>query len=1058
MALYLKVSNSLEKLADSLSADLQTAGSGVFDPYYIVTQTDGMNNWLKLQLADRLGIAANCRFLKPNELIHLLYFLLGGPSAALLSATNLSWLLFKLLGEREFISKFPYIADYFRNAGPEADTRRMALAERVADLFDQYQVYRPEMIRQWNAGITSGDPDHTWQQFLWVRAKQEAGEALPDKTVVGSWILDKLKQPAAQASLKARFPCVQLFGLSIITAYHVQILYELSAIVDVRFYFINPAPEVYWFDDRSEKQLAGWRQKGYKLAESSITGNTLLTSWGRVIQDSFALFFRHDEFLNAHEVIEVVPPAPDSLLHKVQHDIFNAATADRHLLSRQDVGDGSIVINACYTIAREVEVLYNYLVHLVDEQKELLSPRDIVVMVSNIDSYAPYIKAVFNNAPHKFRYIIADESYNESDNIFTALHAILSLQEENFKAEAVLQLLDSSLIRRRFDLVDIGRIRAVVDAANIRFGLEGRQEDETHLVSWVYGIKRIVFGICMSGDLEYDDGTDRFYPLDLLEGSEALEIIRFCHFAEVLMDSIRERAAARTIAGWVKYVEEVLYNLVLEPEEDTDDDYHALMKHLAEYNLLHEYMTEAVTFDVFAHNFLQLLSGTTRTGLFANGGITFCSLIPMRSIPFKVVALLGLDYDKFPRKEQPASFNLMTRQREKGDRNVKENDKHLFLETILSARKYLYISYLGQHAKDNSILPPSALIDELLDYIEAGAEAPDEVRSQLVTRHPLQGFSHLYATGNKRLYSYLNAIPPSNRSVLLTDKPADKPDFSEVALDDLVRFFKHPLKVYYNKVLNIYYDDRQVLLDETELFELDRLQQWALKNRLLTDPAPELLQRKLVMKGELPLKNMAAVAIQEVEAVVTPVRSLYAACTGTAEAATIQVALRMGESVLKGALQGVFNKKLVQVSWSKNETKYLIEAYIRYLAGVAMGELTGACFLSGARKEAAFEAAPVTKTEARERLSRLVEIYKAGLTALSPFYPDFDIKPGQVADLDLEGFRKQVNKKLERSDDPYIVPEYHKGFYNDEAALEQYKAVAMQVLVPLEEVFPGYFE
>lgn len=1058
MALHLKVSNSLESLATELANNLQESGAGVFDPYYIITQTDGMNNWLKLQLASHLGITANCRFLKPNELIHQLYYLLGGTYTEMLSATNLSWLLFKLLGEKEFINKFPYIADYFRNAGPEEDTRRMALAERVADLFDQYQVYRPEMIRQWNDGGNGNDPDYSWQQYLWIKAKKEAGDSLPDKTMVGSWILDKLKQPAAQSSLKARLPRIQLFGLSIITAYHVQILFELSSVVDVHFYFINPAPLVYWFDDRSEKQLAGWRQKGYPQVEHNIIGNTLLTSWGRVIQDSFALFFRHDEFLNAYEDTGIVPPVPDSLLHKIQHDIFNAATTNRNLLTSADIHDGSVHINACYTVAREVEVLYNYLVHLVDKKQEKLSPRDIVVMVSNIDGYAPYIKAVFNNAPYKFRYIIADESYNESDNIFTALHSILSLNEENFKAEAVLQLLDSSLIRRRFGLTDVGRIRQVVDAANIRFGLAGRQEDETHLVSWEYGIKRIMFGICMSGEMVYDDGSDRFYPLDILEGSDALEIIRFCHFAEVLMDSIRQRTAPRDIAGWVEYVEYLLHNLVLEPEEDTDEDYHALMKHLAEYNLLHEYMKEEVAFDVFSHNFLQTLSGTTRTSLFANGGITFCSLIPMRSIPFKVVALLGLDYDKFPRREQAASFNLMSKQRQRGDRNVKENDKHLFLETILSARKYLYMSYLGQHAKDNSSLPPSALIDELIDYIEAGAEAPDEVRDQLVTLQPLQGFSHQYTTGNNRLYSYLNTVTIPDKGVIQANKPADTLDFEEVMLDDLVRFFKNPFKVYYNKVLDVYYDDEQVLLNDTELFSLDNLQQWALKNRLLTEEDRDALQNKLVMTGELPLKNMATVAVKQVEEIVTPVRKLYAACTGNVEAATASVSISIGNSALKGTIPGVFNKKLVQVSWSKNETKYLIEAYIRYLSGIAAGELTAACFISGAKKEAPYIAVPITKTEAIQRLTVLVSIYKAGLAVLTPFYPDFDIKPKQVADMDYEKFIKLVDKKLEMSDDPYIIPEYRKGFYDREEVLEQYKAIAAHVLVPLDEIFPGYYD
>src|SRR6185369_7782297 len=151
MALHLNVSGSLESLAGNLSDNLRHARNGVFDPHYIVTQTEGMNNWLRLQLAAKLGIAANCRFLKPNELIHQLYFRLDGPSGEVLNTQNLAWLLYKILGEKEFAVRFPSIAGYFLNSGPDKDTRRMALAEKIADLFDQYQVYRPDMISRWNA-------------------------------------------------------------------------------------------------------------------------------------------------------------------------------------------------------------------------------------------------------------------------------------------------------------------------------------------------------------------------------------------------------------------------------------------------------------------------------------------------------------------------------------------------------------------------------------------------------------------------------------------------------------------------------------------------------------------------------------------------------------------------------------------------------------------------------------------------------------------------------------------------------------------------------------------
>jgi exodeoxyribonuclease V gamma subunit len=1060
MALYLKVSNSLESLSQGLSLNLHESRKNVFDPHIIVTQTEGMNNWLKLQIASHLGIAANCRFLKPNDLIHQLYFLLGGRYSEILSAQNLTWLLFKLLGESDFTTKYPTVAGYYLQGGPDKDLKRMGLAKKTADLFDQYQVYRPDMIREWNGKHLNEVGEEDWQEYIWIKAKLLSDNSLPDKTIIGQHILDALRNPDEREPLYHKIKSIHLFGLSIITAYHVKILYDLSEYIDVHFHIINPSPAVYWFDDRSEKQLARWRQKGKLDVDTANAGNPLVAGWGRIVQDTFGLFFKHDEFVNAYEEVELIPPVPDSLLHKIQDDIFNSATTNRNRIMPADLNDGTITMNACYTVAREVEVLYNYLVYLIDKKKEHLSPRDIVVMVSDIDAYAPYIKAVFNNAPYRFRYTIADESYADSDNLFNALHAVLHMNEDNFKAEEVLQLLDFSYIRKRFAISDVPLIRKVVDGANIRFGIEGSREDETFLVSWLYGIKRIMYGICMSGGEEYGEGDDSFFPLDILEGKESLEVIRFCHFVEVLIQVIREQKTERSITGWVEYIENVLHNLVYEPEEDTDEDYNTLMQQLSDYNLLNEYMTDTVGFDVFGHSFLDTLTATTRTGLFANGGITFCSLIPMRSIPFKVVAMLGLNFDKFPRREHASGFNLMERDRQRGDRNVKENDKHLFLETILSAREYLYISYVGQSSKDNTSIPPSALVDELLDYIESGAAETEGLRKKLVTVHPLQGFSSKYSTKGSKLYNYLNTTPTEKKQVTNTARVLEPIGFEEIMLEDIVRFFRHPIRTYYNRVLGIYYGDTAVLLRDKELFGLSFLQEWSLKSRLLPldEEKIKILKKQLVKTGRLPLKNMADVSLKLVEEKIDPVRALYLQATGGAEEQTVPLALTIDKSVIKGTLHAVFNDKLVELSWSQEEAKYLVDAYIRYLAATAAGVVNGMSFISAGKKQEVFEAGKLTKKDAKERLTRIVKIYKAGMQKIAPFYPDLEIVPEKVADLDFEKFTKTVEDKLAIKEDPYIIQEYRNGFFSDQSVLEEYKAICEEVIMPLEELFPGYYD
>lgn len=1063
MALFVKVSNSLESLSQQLSDILQQSQAGVFEPYTIVTQTEGMNNWLRQQLAAQMGIAANCRFIKPNDLIYHLYYLSGGRHSEMLSAQTLSWLLFYLMGEPDFARYFPVIAAYF-NTGADKEVKRMALAEKVADLFDQYQVYRPEMITDWNQSGLNTTEEDAWQRYLWVKAKQVSNDSLPDKTVIGQHILEALENTAQQKALRHKMKTVHLFGLSIITAYHMRILLKLSEVTDVYFHLINPAPTVYWLDDRSEKELARWRQKG-RFTETEITGNPLLSSWGTVVKDMFSMFFSYDAFINAYDDADIVPPVPDTLLHKLQHDIFNAADSDaRNLLTAADIQDGSLTINSCYTVAREVEALYNYLVRLCGQKENNLSPRDIVVMVSDINAYAPYIKAVFANAPYRFRYTIADESYADNDSLLNALYAVLQLQEESCTAEEVVQLLDSSYVRKRFAISDPMLIRQVVNQANIRYGIDGRIADETFLVSWRYGLKRILFGICMSGEEEYGEGTLSFYPVDSMEGREAQEIIRFCHFVEILIQAVEDKKRSRTIAEWVSYIEFVLHNLVYEAQDEAEEEYVQVIQQLTNYNLANEYMQDVISYDVFSHSFLQTLGSTTRSGLFVNGGITFCSLIPMRSIPFKVVAVLGMGYSQFPRREQTIHFNLMEKNRQRGDRNIKENDKHLLLETILSAREYLYISYIGQSARDNTALPASALIDELVEYIESGAVEPEKVKQQLITLQPLQSFSARYNRQNNRLYNYLAMAPAEKKVMTVQDKAIAEITFEEIMLEDLVYFFRHPFRVYYNKVLGIYYRNEQVLLKENELFSLNTLQQWVLKNQLLLLPEAEQeqLKKRLVKTGRLPLKNMAEVHWQQLNESVAQTRNLYRSCIKDKAEQKVDIMLPCsGGTVLKGSVRQVFDGKLVQVSWSKNERKYLMDAYIRYLAGIASDSFHEMSFISASKEKQVFEATPVSKEEAMLRLNQLVEVYRSGFTRIIPFYPDFSVNPDELETLDEAGFHKKIKDALDnghfgRKDDPYLMPEYDKGFFHSPGIMEEYKAIARLVIAPLSSVFPGY--
>ncbi len=1074
MALFLKASHSLQTLAGALVQTVHTSSRGVFSPDFIVTQTEGMNNYLRLQLAEQTGISANCKYIRPNDLIDKLYWTLDGRHAEVLSASNIRWLLFKMLGTEAFTKKFPHIAKYYKAAGTAgSETKRLELAEKTADLFDQYQIYRPQIIEQWNAGKwEEGNDTHRWQSWLWRSAKEESGNMLPDKTTISDYIKTALGDEKLREKLRRRMPVIYLFGISIVTPFHIEILETLSEIVDVHFFLLDPAPGIWWYEDRNEKQIAQWRSRGLlDLSEGSTAGHPLLTSCSRVIQDTFKMLFRYDTFLNNYEELPAPETEVETLLQKVQDDIHHAACGpDRHPVLPADLEDGSITVNACYTPVREVQTLYNYLVHQLQNGAQL-APRDIVVLVNDVEVYAPCIKAVFDNAPHPIRYTIADELAASGDSLSDALSALLQMTEDKFRAEEVVQLLDYTAIRNRFGITDIEKVRTFIDAANIRFGFDGEDVDDTRFVSWRYGIQRIILGICISGGEACDtEAGEELYPLDILEGKESEEAIRLCHFAESLMSAIEARRRNRSIADWVLYIEKLINDLVYEMGEEVHEEHQSLLDGLTDYNNASEYMGDSIPFEVFSRSFLQTLRYSRQENKFGTGGVTFCSMIPMRSVPFKVVAMLGMDGDKFPRRDTVASFDIMSEGREVGDRSLRENDRHLFLETLLSAGEKLYISYIGRCVKENTPRDPSSLLEELLNYIEGGlcrqdntAQEREDLLKAFVTLHPLHPFNSKYNSGNTRLYNYLQR-PKSERENWTRDRSLDPIEVTEVTLPDLLRFYKNNLSVWYGAVLGIRYDDGLTALPETEKFSLDNLEIWGLKKDLLQRPHDkekvEIYRRQRVKKGELPLGSMSQVVLQKEVDKVVPIKEIWDKLVGEKPLEEIPFEIDLNGFMVRGTLEMAEGGKLIYTSWSsaKSDAHHKLKCYIQHLCRCAAG-LPGETHYLCADDKSLRKLSHLPAEEARSRMGQLVSLYEEGHNRPLPFAKEFaGIMPrNKTADfsaLDLcAGVEKAIGNFHRPISDPFILQQYREGFYAKEETAQDFVKICRAAVQPLEGMF-----
>jgi exodeoxyribonuclease V gamma subunit len=1053
MSIELYASNALESLADKLSENLKEDKFDVFTKPYIVTQTEGINSWLKIRLAEKLGIISNVAMVSPTDVISRVFSALGGGIQQTMHSEYLKWLIFEMLSEKDFAEAFPKISSYFA----DSESKRLSLAKKTADLFDQYQIYRPEKITEWSNGIPETDADLQWQSYLWHKIKTNHSEQLGDKTEMAQKIIELLNDEKHQQALVKKIPRLYFFGMAIITPFYLKLFYALSQHIPVRFYLINPSPETYWMEDVTEKRMTLLLNRNKKKSTEDFTiGNELLLNWGKIINDSFTLLFHDDGNINSYDdSLRTETESPATLLQKIQSDIYNNAAQDsRHEITEADASDGSVTINASFTAFREVEILYNYLIQLIDEKKTVLSPRDIVVMVNDVDKYAPFINAVFDNAPYKIPFSIADESLSSGNNFFSALVLLLAMEENEFTSERVVELLENKYIRKRFGISNIPLIRKAMAEANIIFGVTGSVNNDTRFMSWEYGLRKIVLGLCISGGENIFYKNEAIQPIDTIEGDDSFEMIRFHHFANILIQFINERKNRRSLAEWINYLKSLAEEMVFESATGEDDDYHVFIKQLEKLETAAELVSGDIEFDTFRMAFEETVSYEKRGHSFLRGGITFCSFIPMRSIPFKVVCLLGLDFDKFPRKENPLSFSLFNKGFLKGDRNVKDNDKHLFLETILSAKEFLYMSYIGSNIKDGKPIPPSALLDEFIDYVEKGVKQnSSDIRKKLVNHHPLQGFSQRYFN-QSGLVSYLSHENYKTNEEGVENTTIREPfDFTEIDIKDLRSFMKNPVRFYFSKVLKVYYSIEEVLLPENEKFELNNLDEWIVSDEWLKRSDNDLyaFTKEKIKKGDAPLHNFGLVKIEAVVEAKMLLKESLMQVIGQLEERKLSGSIEFGDTVLSGFIDSVYGKTVLGYNHSKKLYGNFLDKYVGFVFARACGHEVDFTFFYTWDPPQKYV---ITSTEmpealAKEKLSTWIKMYKKGFEKLFPFYPDFE-KPLDYVSGDWNYFISKVESQFEnefggRPTDAYYKAARDNGFF-DESNFESFKENTINIL------------
>ena len=905
----------------------------------ILVQSNGIAQWLKLALAATpgpsadagCGIAAAFDMLLPSNFMWRVYRAVLGRDAVAdilpFDKPLLIWRLMRLLpGLIDQAGYEPLTA--FLQDDPEL-RKRHQLAEKIADLFDQYQVYRADWLDAWADGrdetldlrgqARALEPNQRWQAMLWRALLKDTGASShSSRAAIHQRFLHMMTSLKTRPALLPRRVCV--FGLSSLPSQSLDVLRAISRFTQVMLCVHNPCQH-YWADLLSAQDLAR-RTSGRHARKHSMPqhlseqdlhlhAHPLLASWGKQGRDYIRFI---DEVDSPHDYkplfesvggrIDLFDPhvgtAPSTLLNQLQEDILQLRSLQetRAMWPALDPSrDRSLRFHVVHSVQREVEVLHDQLLAAFHADNTL-HPRHVIVMVPDVNQYAPHIEAVFGQVPASDpRYIpfsIADRSQRQQAPLAFALEFLLRVPDARLSVSDVLDLLDVRAVRQRFGIETerLPLLRRWIQQAHIRWGLDARHRqpfmgDQGDQNTWMHGLKRMLLGYAVG-----DDPTQRterdwhgIEPLAEVAGLDAVLVGPLARLLRALESWMHTLSQPAPPTVWGDRLRTLLADFV-----DSDDPEDAAMLLTLQDSLQRwlqacavAQLEEDIPLAVVRDHWLAQIDQPHLAQRFMGGQLTFATLMPMRAIPFRMVCLLGMADGQFPRSRPPLDFDLMARELRPGDRSRREDDRYLFLEALLSARERLHISWVGKSIQDNSDRPPSVLVSQLREHLVAGwrlptQRAPQDLLQALTVQHPLQPFSSAYfgtTPETSALFTYARewecpAPAQATDTPLVTKLPPPRLD-QAISLHQLAEFLKHPVKTFYRERLHIQLDDDTTSNEDQEPFALDALEAWSLQDELVQarldawmrdEDDVQAMQRQLARirrRGDLPMGAMAEI-------------------------------------------------------------------------------------------------------------------------------------------------------------------------------------------------------
>lgn len=993
-------SERADALVAALGQSLRSPSGDPFEPETVAVPSRGVERWLAQRLSHVLGardddgVCANVVFPSYTRLLDEVVAEADDAYAEAVerwSPESAVWPLLRVIDRCAPVEPWCGVLAVHLGMTDGATPnpgRRFAVAAKLAALFDRYARSRPGLIHAWVAGRdeqgngTALPDDLRWQASLWRHLRDEIGSPSPAE------LLD-----AACARVGAG-PSFSIFGATRISPARVRILQALAEHRDVHLWLHHPSPALW--------AATSGRRPAARRGQSAPVRHPLLASMSRDVCELQQLLEQIPHETQHHPI----PARPDTVLGRLQRELAADLVPSERAAAAAD--DRSLQVHAAHGAARQVEVVREAILGLLAADPTL-EPRDIVIMCPDVEQFAPLVAATFGMTEEPgahpaagLRVRLADRALHQTNPLLGLLANLLDLAAGRVSATQLLDLAGTSAVRRRFgwDDDDIEQLRVWKVAAGARWGLDAAHRDPYGLSAvgqgtWRGAVDRLLLGVAMEDDEAW---VEQAVPLDDVDSGDIELAGRFAEFVDRVDHAVRMLGRQHDVREWTRLLDELVLSL-----GEGDQPWQAIQLHRELDDLAESAADQSVTLALAdVTELLQgVLAGRPSRASFRTGTLTVCTLVPMRSVPHRVVCLVGMDDGAFPRQGIADGDDVLAREPHAGERDVRSEDRQLFLDAICAAEEHLVIAYTGADPRTGAPVPPCVPLGELLDAVDASSVAPDgsSARTHVVVHHPLQPFDARNFRpgdlGGPGPFSFDPTALAGARAAIGDRVPvaplvpvalAPAPSSGAVSLDELTRFLQHPARGFLRQRLGIAVGTSEEDPDDALPVELDGLQRWAIGDRVLraclAGTPTQTAAHLEYLRGFLPPGRLGRDTIR---AIGTQVDALLAVCESERRVAarSVDIAVALGDGrVLTGTVPSVRGDVVLSVVYSRLAAKHRLTSWVRLLALVASTGDRDLCAVTVGRTKdgvARSDLRGLSPDVARGVLDLLVRIRDAGL-------------------------------------------------------------------------------